>query len=90
MPTSTEKNAWQQAVIRELGVTPDFDVAKEREQRITLPCDYLALQGLRTYVLGISGGVDSSTAGRLAQHIYPAVRSPWCTVRSRSASPWRR
>ena len=39
MPTSTEKNAWQQAVNRELGVTPGFDVAKEREQRITLPLD---------------------------------------------------
>jgi NAD+ synthase len=37
--------------------------------------DYLASQGLRTYVLGISGGVDSSTAGRLAQLAVDRLRA---------------
>jgi NAD+ synthase len=58
---------WQQDVIRELGVRDSFDVDAERERRIAFLSEYLSSQGLRTYVLGISGGVDSSTAGRLAQ-----------------------
>jgi NAD+ synthase len=67
LSSPTERNAWQQAVIRELGVAPDPDVDAQREHRIAFLCDYLTLQGLRTYVLGVSGAVDSSTAGRLAQ-----------------------
>jgi NAD+ synthase len=63
----SERREWQQQVIRELGVRQDFDTESERERRIAFLSDYLASQGPRTYVLGISGGVDSSTAGRLAQ-----------------------
>ena len=63
----SEWQQWQQQVIRELGVAGDFDVDAERERRISFLADYLFSQGLKTYVLGISGGVDSSTAGRLAQ-----------------------
>lgn len=59
--------AWQRAVIDELGVAPVFDVAAECERRIRFLADYLVAQDLHTYVLGISGGVDSSAAGRLAQ-----------------------
>lgn len=58
---------WQQDVIRELGVRDSFDVDAERERRVAFLSEYLSSQGLRTYVLGISGGVDSSAAGRLAQ-----------------------
>jgi hypothetical protein len=58
--------AWQQQIIDELGVTAQFDVDVERERRIGFLCDYLVSHGLRTLVLGISGGVDSSAAGRLA------------------------
>ncbi|OLL27549.1 NAD(+) synthase [Burkholderia sp. SRS-W-2-2016] len=65
--SSLDTHAWQQEVIRELGVAHDFDVDHERERRVAFLGDYLSSQGLRTYVLGISGGVDSSTAGRLAQ-----------------------
>jgi NAD+ synthase len=67
LSSSHERNAWQQAVIRELGVAPDSNVDAQREHRTSFLYDYLVSQGLRTYVLGISGGVDSSTAGRLAQ-----------------------
>jgi NAD+ synthase len=60
-------DAWQQAVIQELGVPRQFDVDVEHARRVAFLGNYLASQGLRSYVLGISGGVDSSTAGRLAQ-----------------------
>jgi NAD+ synthase len=66
-------DVWPQAVIQELGVPCDFDA--ERERRVAFLGDYLASQGLRTYVLGISGGVDSSTAGRLAQLAVDRLRA---------------
>ncbi|MGF6544086.1 ammonia-dependent NAD(+) synthetase [Paraburkholderia youngii] len=72
---SFDTDAWQQAVIDELGVERDFDVARERERRVAFLSDYLASQGLHTYVLGISGGVDSSTAGRLAQLAVERLRA---------------
>ncbi|MDH6146360.1 MULTISPECIES: ammonia-dependent NAD(+) synthetase [Paraburkholderia] len=75
LQSSYDANAWQQAVIDELGVERDFDVARERERRVAFLGDYLASQGLRTYVLGISGGVDSSTAGRLAQLAVERLRA---------------
>jgi NAD+ synthase len=68
-------DAWQQAVILELGVPREFDVDAERERRVAFLGDCLASQGLRTYVLGISGGVDSSTAGRLAQLAVDRLRA---------------
>jgi NAD+ synthase len=64
---SNESREWQQQVIRELGVPEAFNAETEREKRIAFLSDYLRSQELRTYVLGISGGVDSSAAGRLAQ-----------------------
>ncbi|WP_244818102.1 ammonia-dependent NAD(+) synthetase [Caballeronia sp. Lep1P3] len=66
---------WREQVSRELGVREDFDVDAERERRIAFLSDYLTSQGLRTYVLGISGGVDSSTAGRLAQLAVERLRA---------------
>ncbi|MBB5501638.1 ammonia-dependent NAD(+) synthetase [Paraburkholderia sp. MM5384-R2] len=75
LQSSFDANAWQQAVIDELRVERDFDVARERERRVAFLGDYLASQGLRAYVLGISGGVDSSTAGRLAQLAVERLRA---------------
>src|ERR1700710_435890 len=65
--SDAEWHAWQQAVREELGVVQHFFVDVEIERRVKFLADYLESNGLRTYVLGISGGVDSSTAGRLAQ-----------------------
>lgn len=65
--SDAEWRTWQQTVCRELGVVPHFYIDAERERRITFLADYLERNRLRTYVLGISGGVDSTTAGRLAQ-----------------------
>jgi NAD+ synthase len=75
LPSSLDTHAWQREVIRELCVAHEFDVDHERERRVTFLGDYLSAQGLRTYVLGISGGVDSSTAGRLAQLAVERLRA---------------
>jgi NAD+ synthase len=68
-------DAWRQTVIREHGVSRYFDADAARERRVAVLGEYLASQGLRTYVLGISGGVDSSTAGRLAQLAVDRLRA---------------
>lgn len=67
--------ARQRAIIEELHVAADFDADTERERRVRFLANYLASQNLGTYVLGISGGVDSSTAGRLAQLAVERLRA---------------
>lgn len=65
--TSMDRAADTQDSIRaELGVPEDFDAAEETERRIAFLADYLRSSGASGYVLGISGGVDSTVAGRLA------------------------
>ena len=65
----------QQEIIAELDVDADFDAAREAERRISFLADYLLRTGSKGYVLGISGGVDSTTAGRLAQLAVERVRA---------------
>ena len=65
----------QDLIIGELGVTPSFDAELEIERRITFLVDQLRLTGAASYVLGISGGVDSSTTGRLCQLAVERVRA---------------
>ena len=62
-------------IAAELGVAPEFDAQTEIERRVDFLSDYLTQTGARGYVLGISGGVDSTTAGRLAQLAVQACRS---------------
>jgi NAD+ synthase len=62
-----QRAARQRQIAAELRVADAFDAAQEIERRVAFLADYLRANGLGTYVLGISGGVDSSTAGRLAQ-----------------------
>jgi NAD+ synthase len=57
----------QKLIIHALGVAPSFDVARVARRRIDFLGTYLRASGLRTYVLGISGGVDSLAAALLAQ-----------------------
>jgi NAD+ synthase len=59
--------AEQTSIIATLGVTKDFDAAAEANARIAFLENYLRQSGTRAFVLGISGGVDSLTAGLLAQ-----------------------
>jgi NAD+ synthase len=54
-------------IARELNVTTDFDAEREIERRVAFLASTLVTTGTRALILGISGGVDSSTAGRLCQ-----------------------
>ncbi|MDR6353576.1 NH3-dependent NAD+ synthetase [Pseudomonas psychrotolerans] len=60
-------DAQQRDIIQALQVPAHFDPAEEAERRTQFLKDYLLQSRQESYVLGISGGVDSSTAGRLAQ-----------------------
>ncbi|MBU2925370.1 ammonia-dependent NAD(+) synthetase [Colwellia sp. 4_MG-2023] len=57
----------QQTIIDEMKVLPKIDAHFEVRRRIDFIKSTLKNSGLKTLVLGISGGVDSSTCGRLAQ-----------------------
>ncbi|WP_457585178.1 ammonia-dependent NAD(+) synthetase [Ensifer canadensis] len=61
-------------IIRALGVPDEFDAEKEARERIAFLAGYLRQANARAYVLGISGGVDSLTAGLLAQAAVRALR----------------
>ena len=54
-------------IIAEMKVLPQIDVQLEIRQRVNFIKKQLQASGLKTLVLGISGGVDSSTCGKLAQ-----------------------
>lgn len=66
----------QQRIIDELEVVgaATFDAAAERERRVEFLASYLEGAGARGYVLGISGGVDSTLGGRLCQLAVERVR----------------
>jgi len=57
----------QAQIISELGSKPSIDPATEVEARVAFLVDYLRATGAKGLVLGISGGQDSSLAGRLCQ-----------------------
>jgi NAD+ synthase len=54
-------------VIEEMRVLPKIDVNFEVERRVNFIKAQLIESGMRVLVLGVSGGVDSCTLGRLAQ-----------------------
>ena len=72
---SAERRYLQELIIAELGVPASFDPDTEIERRIEFLADQLRRSGATSYVLGISGGVDSATAGRLCQLAAERVRS---------------
>lgn len=57
----------QAEIIRTLKVKPVIDPASEVRLSVDFIKDYLKETGLKTLVLGISGGQDSTLVGRLAQ-----------------------
>ncbi len=57
----------QQTIRRELAVQTRIEPAREVERRVAFLCEYLRASGARGFVLGISGGQDSTLAGRLCQ-----------------------
>ncbi|GAB3596712.1 NH(3)-dependent NAD(+) synthetase [Corynebacterium faecale] len=77
-------------IISQLSTVSHIVPAAEVESRVQFLVDYLRISGARGYVLGISGGQDSTIAGRLAQlaverirgedggdHRFVAVRLPY-------------
>ncbi|KAB1501417.1 ammonia-dependent NAD(+) synthetase [Corynebacterium sp. 320] len=54
-------------IIEELGCAPTIDPAAEIARRVAFIKDYLLSTGARGLVLGISGGQDSTLAGKLCQ-----------------------
>ncbi len=57
----------QARIIADLHVQPTINPAAEVERRVGFLVDYLTTTGASGFVLGISGGQDSSLAGRLCQ-----------------------
>lgn len=57
----------QQEIARELEVAETFEAEAEIERRVVFLAERLTSTGLSSLVLGISGGVDSTTAGRLCR-----------------------
>lgn len=66
-PDSPQVSSKQQEIIDTLGVQPSIDPAREIERRVAFLCDYARAASSAGFVLGISGGQDSTLAGRLAQ-----------------------
>lgn len=57
----------QEQIAAELHVKPRIDVEEEIRYRINFLKGFLVNSGAQAYVLGISGGVDSTTTGKLCQ-----------------------
>jgi NAD+ synthase len=57
----------QSEIVAEMKVLPEIDVEYEVRRRVDFIKYELELSGQKALVLGISGGVDSCTCGRLAQ-----------------------
>ncbi|WP_394940637.1 ammonia-dependent NAD(+) synthetase [Psychromicrobium sp. YIM B11713] len=57
----------QAKIIAELGVKPVIDPAREIQRRVAFLAEYAKATHTKGFVLGISGGLDSSLAGRLGQ-----------------------
>jgi NAD+ synthase len=78
-------------IIAEMRVLPQIDPQYEIRRRVDFIKQRLTDSGMKTLVLGISGGVDSTTCGRLAQlaidelnnsgagYQFIAVRLPYAT-----------
>ena len=57
----------QKSIINTLKVKPQIDPQEEVDKRVQFISDFLQKTGMTTLILGISGGQDSSLAGRLCQ-----------------------
>lgn len=62
-------------IVTALETKPVIDPADEVHQRVSFLADYLRSTGMKGYVLGISGGQDSTLAGRLTQLAVEKLRA---------------
>ena len=65
----------QQEIIKALHVKPTIDPKEEIRNRIDFLKRYLKKTGAKGFVLGISGGQDSTLAGKLAQLAVEELRA---------------
>ena len=65
----------QRAIARELGVRDRIDPAAEVDARVRFLVDYLRSTPARGFVLGVSGGQDSTLAGRLCRLAVERLRA---------------
>lgn len=64
----------QATIIQSLHVQPQINPEHEVQRRVQFLQDYLRTTGMKTLTLGISGGQDSSLAGRLSQLAVEGLR----------------
>jgi NAD+ synthase len=65
----------KQTIIKEMRVLPTIDANTEINRRVNFIKQQLETSGCKSLVLGISGGVDSFSCGRLAQLAVEQLRS---------------
>lgn len=65
----------QKQIMEELNINPEINPKEEIRKRIDFLKNYLLKTNAKGYVLGISGGQDSSLAGRLSQLAIEELRS---------------
>jgi NAD+ synthase len=65
----------QEQIMKELNVNPDIQPKEEIRKRIAFLKNYLVNSKAKGFVLGISGGQDSTLAGRLAQLAVEELRN---------------
>ena len=68
-------HALQEQIIAEMGVKPQINPAQEVTDRVRFLADYALTARAKGFVLGISGGMDSTLGGRLAQMAAELLRS---------------
>lgn len=72
---STGDTDLRAGIIAELGTHPHIDPAREIDDRVSFLADYLRSTPTTGFVLGISGGQDSTLAGRLCQLAVERLRA---------------
>ncbi|MBM7616751.1 NAD+ synthase [Weissella uvarum] len=65
----------QAEIIKALGVKPQIDPAEEFRRSVDLLKGYIQSTPMKTYVLGISGGQDSTLAGKMAETAMTELRA---------------
>jgi NAD+ synthase len=65
----------QEQIMKELNVNPDIQPKEEIRKRIAFLKNYLVNSKAKGFVLGISGGQDSTLSGRLAQLAVEELRN---------------